>query len=67
MSHGKPSISGGWTGLRLSVAAPPGRSSLPIAPASFTIGANCALNFDRFRELAPQVDPDVVPSFLLDA
>ena len=40
---------------------------LPIALASFTIGANWALNFDRFRELAPQVVPEVVQSFLLDA
>ena len=33
------------TGLRVSVAAPTGRLALPIALASFTIGANWALNF----------------------
>ena len=31
------------TGLRVSVAAPPGRTTLRIALASFTIGANWAL------------------------
>ena len=48
------------TGLRVSVTPPPGRLALPIALASFTLGANWALNFDRCRELAPQMDPEVV-------
>ena len=44
------------TGLRVSVTPPPARPALS-ALASFTTGANWALNFDRFRELALQVDP----------
>ena len=43
----------------MSVALPPGKLALPIALASFTIGAHWALNFGMFRELAPQVDPEV--------
>ena len=37
-------------GLRVSVTLPPGRPALP-ALASFTIGANWALIFDRFGSL----------------
>ena len=55
------------TGLQVSVTPPPGRLAVPIALASFAIGAKWALNFDRLRELAPHLDPEVVQSFLLDA
>ena len=57
------------TGLActVSVAAPPGRTTLPIALASFTIGANWTLNVEKFREFAPQMDPEVVQTLLLDA
>ena len=55
------------TGLPVSVTPPPGRLALPIALASFAIGAKWDLNFDRLRELAPHLDPEVVQSFLLDA
>ena len=51
----------------MSVAAPLGRAALSIALASFTTGANWALNFEKFREFAPQVDPEVVQTLLLDA
>ena len=58
-----------WGGHRIaSIGGGPARETFfPIALASFTVGANWALNFDRFRELAPQVDPEVVQSLLLDA
>ena len=69
MCQAKPSISGGWAQdceYRWRHSAwevlPPDRASFV-----FTTGANWVLNFDRFRELAPQVDPEVVQSFLLDA
>ena len=55
------------TGLRVSVAAPLWRTALPIALASFTFGANWALNFEKCREFAPQVGSEVVQTLLLDA
>ena len=55
------------TGLRVSVAAPLGRTALPIALSSFTIGANWALKYEKKREFAPHVDREVVQTLLLDA
>ena len=50
-----------------SVAAPLGRTALPIARASFTVGATWVLNFEKNREFEPQVDLDVLQTLLLHA
>ena len=54
------------TGLRVSVAAPLGRTALPIALAAFTKD-DLVLNFEKFREFAPPVDIEVLHTLLLDA
>ena len=53
--------------FRHQVGGQLGRPALPIALASFTIGANWALNFEKFREFASQVDFEILRTLLLDA
>ena len=55
------------SGLRVSLQAPTGRTALPIALAPFTIAATSMLNFEKFPELAPQLDIEAIQTLLLDA
>ena len=55
------------SGLRVSLAAPTGRTALAIALASFTIAATWVLSFEKFPELAPQLVIEAIQTLLLDA